>query len=218
MEVLHFGMKKPTPLRDLLAGDPQWMAKLEACLTCGACSSGCPAAGIDDMDPRKAIRLVSLGLEEELIQSNWIFKCTGCDRCTYVCPMNIQIGAMITRARSLRDRASLPGKAQATCDLHRDKGNNMQIATDEWLDTVDWMKDELAESIPDLEVPIDKEGAEFFCHHQLQAAAVPSGRLAGRDEDFPRRQSGLDHAQHLVGRNQLLHVLRRPEKLGTKPA
>ncbi len=162
MEVLQIGKKRPTPLKDLLASDPKWMAKLEACLTCGACASGCPAAGIDNMDPRKAIRLISLGMEEQLINSNWIFTCTGCDRCTYVCPMNIQIGAMITQARALRSRETLPGKAQLTCDLHRDKGNNMQIATDEWLDTVDWMKEELQDEIPALEVPIDKEGAEYF--------------------------------------------------------
>ena len=30
---------------------------LSLCLTCGACSSGCPATGLDGMDPRKFIRM-----------------------------------------------------------------------------------------------------------------------------------------------------------------
>ena len=30
---------------------------LNLCLTCGACSSGCPATGLEDMDPRKFLRI-----------------------------------------------------------------------------------------------------------------------------------------------------------------
>ena len=42
---------------------------LNLCLTCGACSSGCPASGLDDMDPRKLLRMAALGMDEELIRS-----------------------------------------------------------------------------------------------------------------------------------------------------
>ena len=33
---------------------------LNLCLTCGACSSGCPATGIEGMDPRKFLRMAAL--------------------------------------------------------------------------------------------------------------------------------------------------------------
>ena len=33
---------------------------LNACLTCGACSSGCPATGLAGMDPRKFLRMAAL--------------------------------------------------------------------------------------------------------------------------------------------------------------
>lgn len=39
---------------------------LNLCLTCGACSSGCPATGLDGMDPRKFLRMAALGLDEEV--------------------------------------------------------------------------------------------------------------------------------------------------------
>ena len=29
---------------------------LNLCLSCGACASGCPATGLDDMDPRKFLQ------------------------------------------------------------------------------------------------------------------------------------------------------------------
>jgi len=38
----------------------------------------------------------------------------------------------------------------------------MQIVTEEWLETVDWMREELDDDVPGVEVPIDKQGAEFF--------------------------------------------------------
>ena len=36
---------------------------LNLCLTCGACASGCPATGLEDMDPRKFLRMAALGME-----------------------------------------------------------------------------------------------------------------------------------------------------------
>jgi ferredoxin len=39
---------------------------LDLCLTCGACVSGCPATGLEDMDPRKFLRLAVMGLDDLL--------------------------------------------------------------------------------------------------------------------------------------------------------
>ena len=54
---------------------------LNLCLTCGACSSGCPATGLDGMDPRKFLRMAALGLDEEIAKSDWPWMCTMCQRC-----------------------------------------------------------------------------------------------------------------------------------------
>ncbi len=151
-----------TPLRKSLLEEANWTADLDYCMNCGKCVSACPLTGFTDMEPRMAVRLILLGDEQAVIDHDWIFQCTGCDRCSYICPMGVRIGSMVTRARSMRPIDKKPGKAQLTCELHRDKGNNMQIATEDWLDTVDWMLEEIQEEIPSLEVPIDKEGAEFF--------------------------------------------------------
>ncbi|MCK4768143.1 MAG: oxidoreductase, partial [Desulfobacula sp.] len=51
---------------------------LSACLTCGACASGCPATGLDNMDPRKFLRMAALGMDEEIAASNWPWMCTMC--------------------------------------------------------------------------------------------------------------------------------------------
>ena len=43
---------------------PEWA---DVCFTCGTCASGCPVTGVDNMDPRKAVRMAALGLDQELI-------------------------------------------------------------------------------------------------------------------------------------------------------
>ncbi|MBF0260119.1 MAG: DUF3418 domain-containing protein [Desulfamplus sp.] len=45
---------------------------LNACLTCGACASGCPATGLEGMDPRKFLRMAALGMDEEGVRNLFI--------------------------------------------------------------------------------------------------------------------------------------------------
>jgi dimethylglycine catabolism B len=54
----------------------------DRCYTCGTCAGGCPATGlVPGWDPRKAIRAIVFGLEQEVIDSKWPWVCTLCGRC-----------------------------------------------------------------------------------------------------------------------------------------
>jgi Fe-S oxidoreductase len=160
--VIKLDETENTPLRHALMEESHWQADLNYCMACGKCLSVCPLHGYSEWDPRRLVRLVLLGLEQEVIDSDFIFQCTGCERCSLVCPMGVKIGNLITRARSLRPRDQVPGGSQQTADLHRTKGNNMQIPTDEWIETLEWMKEEVQDEVPDLDFPIDQEGADYF--------------------------------------------------------
>ena len=50
------------------------------CLSCGACSASCPATWLDDMDPRKFVRMASLGMDEEVTRTPWVWQCSMCMR------------------------------------------------------------------------------------------------------------------------------------------
>ncbi|TKB07213.1 hypothetical protein FCL48_17905 [Desulforhopalus sp. IMCC35007] len=68
---------------------------LNLCLTCGACTAGCPATGLLDMDPRKFLRMAAMGMDDALSANKWVWLCSMCMRCTYVCPMEINIAGLI---------------------------------------------------------------------------------------------------------------------------
>lgn len=151
--------RKERPFKELVAP----LSKLDSCLTCGTCAGGCPVADWEGMDPRKMVRMIQLGLEDEVVRSNWIWQCTNCQRCTWACPMGINFGQIIYNARSSVPREETPGEIQKTANNHRETMNNMRLTVEDAVESFEWMADELKEEIPDFKLPIDKKGAEYFC-------------------------------------------------------
>ena len=140
---------------------------LNLCLTCGLCSSGCPATGLADMDPRKFLRMAQLGLDEELENHEWAWMCTMCQRCIHVCPMSINIPQLVFHVRKTTPRDQRPKGILGSCDLalKHDTCSAMGATEEDWVFVVEDVADEVRENQPefaDLEVPIDKQGAEFF--------------------------------------------------------
>jgi heterodisulfide reductase subunit C len=90
---------------------------LNLCLTCGACSSGCPATGLADMDPRKFLRMAALGMDEEMLSTPWVWMCTMCQRCVYVCPMQIDIPQLVYNVRAAWPREDRPKGILGSCDM-----------------------------------------------------------------------------------------------------
>ena len=137
------------------------------CLACGTCSAGCPATGLEGLDPRKFLRMILLGLEEEAISSPWVWMCSMCQRCIYACPMQIDIPGLVYEARATWPREERPKGIRGSCDmaLKHDTCSAMGASEEDWRFVVEDVLEEVQETQPqfkDLQAPIDKEGAEFF--------------------------------------------------------
>jgi len=140
---------------------------LNLCLTCGLCSSGCPATGLEGMDPRKFLRMASLGLDDELLSSDWAWWCTMCQRCIHACPMKIDIPALVANVRKNRPRDKQPKGIRGSCDqaLKSDTCSAMGANEEDWRFVVEDVLEEVREEQPgfeDLQAPMDKKGAHFF--------------------------------------------------------
>jgi heterodisulfide reductase subunit C len=159
VEKVKLSKERKHAFKDLVAP----LSKLDNCLTCGTCAGGCPVSDWEGMDPRRVVRMIQLGMEDEVIKSNWIWQCTNCQRCTWACPMGINMGQIITNARSKVPRDECPGEIQKTANNHRETMNNMRLTEEDAVESFEWMAEELREEVPDFHLPIDKENAEYFC-------------------------------------------------------
>ena len=69
-EVIELGGEKKNSFMNKVMEILPDGGNLNLCLACGACSAGCPATGLDDMDPRRFLRMAALGLDDELLKSD----------------------------------------------------------------------------------------------------------------------------------------------------
>ncbi len=140
---------------------------LNACLTCGACASGCPATGLEGMDPRKFLRMAALGMDEEILSSNWVWMCTMCMRCIYVCPMEINIPQLVFNARAQWPREERPKGIRGSCDmaLKNDTCSAMGANEEDFQFVVEDVLEEYQESQPEfaqMKADVNREGAYYF--------------------------------------------------------
>ena len=166
--VIKLGTKKRSKFIEKVKEILPEGGNLNLCLTCGACSSGCPATGLGGgMDPRKFLRMAALGMDEEIAKSDWTWMCTMCQRCVYVCPMQIDIPQLVFNARALRPREERPKGILASCDMALSTPTTSAMGTspDDFVFVVEDVLEEYQEAQPEfaeMQAPIDKEGAEFF--------------------------------------------------------
>jgi Fe-S oxidoreductase len=140
---------------------------LNLCLTCGACASGCPASDLENMDPRKFLRSIAFGLDEDITEHPWVWMCTMCGRCLYVCPMKINIPGIIFEARKLWPREKRPKGILGSCDmaLRNNSSSAMGTSEEDFQFVVQDVLQEVRDNQPgweDLQAPIDKQNAHFF--------------------------------------------------------
>ncbi len=143
---------------------------LNMCLTCGLCAAGCPASGLEDMDPRRLLRMAAVGLDEEITTTPWVWMCTMCFRCVNVCPMQVNIPALVYELRASWPRERKPKGIIGSCDqgLRTEGASAVGISSEDFVFVVQDVLEEVHETQPrfmDLDAPINKEGA-FYCVNQ----------------------------------------------------
>ena len=76
---------------------------LDACFACGTCVSKCMIQQKvePEYNPRKLIRMVMLGLQEEAFKNPTTWLCSACDLCYSACPQEIHISGVIGAVKQL---------------------------------------------------------------------------------------------------------------------
>lgn len=77
------------------------LAEVYACYQCGVCSGGCPVSFAMDYTPRQIIRMVQLGMMEEVLSSATIWLCSSCNTCFTRCPREIELPEVMASLKSI---------------------------------------------------------------------------------------------------------------------
>ena len=80
---------------------------LNLCYQCGKCSAGCPMSFAMDLLPNQVMRLVQLGLAEDIAGCKTIWLCASCLACTVRCPRGVDIARVMEALRLLSLRKNI---------------------------------------------------------------------------------------------------------------
>ena len=79
--------------------------KSKLCFACGLCTASCPVSEIDpEYNPRRIIRMVLLGMREEVLSSDFIWLCSQCYTCQAHCPQNVNFSDVMKALRNIAVR------------------------------------------------------------------------------------------------------------------
>jgi len=78
---------------------------IKVCFSCGICTAGCPVSEIDpDYNPRRIVRMILLGMREQVLSSDFIWLCTLCYTCYARCPQNVKFTDVMGALRNMAVR------------------------------------------------------------------------------------------------------------------
>lgn len=168
-----------------------YAAFLHSCVRCGLCADSChyylsnpemesmPAYKLNliakvfkryfTLTGKKMSRWLGAGELDRQLVAEWIDslfgRCTLCGRCSLNCTMGINIPYIIRTARgALAEVGLVPPGLQSTVDTALKSGNNMGISKEDWLETVEWLEEELQQEVadPNARLPVDKKGTKYL--------------------------------------------------------
>jgi heterodisulfide reductase subunit C2 len=72
------------------------------CFMCGTCTAGCPVSSLSgDYNPRRIMRMVLLGIKDELLSSPELWLCNQCHACVAHCPQNVRFADVMRVLRQM---------------------------------------------------------------------------------------------------------------------
>lgn len=74
-----------------------------SCYQCGRCSAGCPFAQEMDVLPNQLIRMIQMGLQDEVVASKANYICASCFTCQSRCPKGIDMAQVMEAVRLITD-------------------------------------------------------------------------------------------------------------------
>jgi heterodisulfide reductase subunit C len=89
------------------------------CIQCGICAGSCHVRFAMDYSPMQIIKMVQLGLKEDVLSSSTIWICASCYTCTSRCPRGIDIPLMMSSLKNMAMENKVPAKIPTKPKFHK---------------------------------------------------------------------------------------------------
>lgn len=172
-------------------GSSKLLSHINSCVHCGLCAGSCiyyqvyqdahyvPAKKVDLLASiyRRYHTLTgktipwltgARDLDEDMVRemTDLLYgACTMCGRCSVHCSIGLDIGYLVQTGRTmLSNMGYVPETLQSTVDAAILTGNNMSIPTEELIDTIKWLEDDLRFEVDDEQatIPMDQPGKKIM--------------------------------------------------------
>ncbi len=74
---------------------------IQSCYHCRKCTAGCPVAFAMDYNPNAVIKMIQMGMKDEVLGSSAIWLCASCETCVTRCPNEVDIARMMDTLREM---------------------------------------------------------------------------------------------------------------------
>ena len=72
------------------------------CYACGTCSASCPIQDVNaTFNPKRIIRMVLLGMRDEVLKNDFVWLCSSCYACQERCPQGVCITELMTALKNM---------------------------------------------------------------------------------------------------------------------
>ena len=74
---------------------------IDLCFQCQKCASGCSMVRYTDFAPNQILRLVQMGMEDNVLNSSMIWLCSSCEICGARCPNGIKMSEVMDTLKQI---------------------------------------------------------------------------------------------------------------------
>ncbi len=130
MSKLDSGFRKE--IKSMPNGD-----ELNACFACSTCTAACPIANTWKYKPHQLIRMILLGMREEVLSSEEIWLCLTCFQCQERCPQKVRVTDIFFDCKNLAaEKGKIPENIVGLAKSLIEKGQLYEV-------TADWEREDM---------------------------------------------------------------------------
>lgn len=89
------------------------------CIQCGLCAGSCPTRFAMDHSPMQILKMITLGLRDQVLSSSTIWLCSTCHTCATRCPRDINLTLLMMSLRNLAITESFIDKDSTSFKFHK---------------------------------------------------------------------------------------------------